>query len=50
MEEIQKTRDELLNKLCEFLIKEMASITHEYMWKGYTEALKLYLDATEEAW
>ena len=50
MEEIQKTREELLKKLCEFLIKEMALITNEHMRKGYIEILKLYLDATEEAW
>lgn len=50
MEEIQKTRDELLQKLGTFLIEEMSSITSEYTQKGYIEALKLYLDATEEEW
>lgn len=50
MEEIQKTREELLKKLGEFLIEEMSSITSEYTQQGYIEALKLYLNATEEAW
>ena len=50
MVETQKAREELLKKLGTFLIEEMSSITNEYMWKGYIEALKLYLDATEEAW
>lgn len=50
MEEIQETREELLKKLGEFLIEEMPSITNVYTQKGYNEALKLYLDATEEKW
>lgn len=50
MEEIQNTREELLKQLGTFLIKGMASITNEYFYKGYIEALKLYLDATNEEW
>ena len=48
MEEIQKAREELLKQLGTFLIKTTASITNEYFYKGYIEALKLYLDATEQ--
>ena len=48
MEEIQNTRVELLQKLGTFLIEEMSAITSEYTQKGYIEALKLYLDATEQ--
>lgn len=50
MEEIQNTRVELLQKLGTFLIEEMSAITSEYTQKGYIEALKLYLDATDEGW
>lgn len=50
MEEIQNTRVELLQKLGTFLIEEMSSITSEYTHQGYIEALKLYLDATDEGW
>ena len=50
MEEIQNTRVELLKQLGTFLRENMYVITNESQQKGYIEALKLYLDATDEGW
>ena len=50
MEEIQNTRVELLKQLGTFLSENMYVITNESQQKGYIEALKLFLDATEEEW
>lgn len=50
MEEIQNTREELLKQLGTFLRENMYVITNESQQKGYIEALKLFLDATEEEW
>lgn len=48
MEEIQNTRVEPLKQLGTFLRENMYVITNESQQKGYIEALKLYLDATEQ--